>query len=160
TQNSLSYATLVADAAGTVTASLIEPGQVVPAGQGAIRVARAGEKEVVVAVPEALLSRVRTSAASVVLWSSPDPRYSVQLRELAPTADSMTRTYLAKFALEAGCKEAELGMTATVALAEATGERVAKVPLSALFNQGNGPAVFVVDDKTGAVRLQGVSIKA
>src|ERR1700748_3196160 len=44
TKNSLSYATLVADARGVVTATLIEPGQVVAAGQTAIRGARlAGE---------------------------------------------------------------------------------------------------------------------
>jgi RND family efflux transporter MFP subunit len=160
TNNSLSYATLLADGAGVVTATLIEPGQVVAAGQGAIRIARSGEKEVVVAVPETLLARARSATASVVLWSSPDRRYAVKLRELAPTADVMTRTYLAKFSLEEGCKEAELGMTATVALAETTGERVARVPLSALFNQGTGPALYVVDDKTGALRLQGVTVKA
>src|ERR1700758_5369490 len=40
TKNSLSYATLVADARGVVTATLIEPGQVVAAGQTSIRVAR------------------------------------------------------------------------------------------------------------------------
>jgi multidrug efflux pump subunit AcrA (membrane-fusion protein) len=51
-------------------------------------------------------------------------------------------------------------MTATVALVETTGQRVARVPLSALFNQGTGPAVYVVDDKTGAVRLQSVTINA
>src|SRR5581483_8216037 len=39
TKNSLSYATLAADARGVVTATLIEPGQVVAAGQTAIRVA-------------------------------------------------------------------------------------------------------------------------
>src|SRR5205085_9155166 len=44
TKNSLSYATLVADSRGVVTATLIEPGQVVAAGQTAIRVARFGEK--------------------------------------------------------------------------------------------------------------------
>src|SRR6187402_2328882 len=37
TQNALSYATLIADACGVVTATLIEPGQVVAAGQSAIR---------------------------------------------------------------------------------------------------------------------------
>ena len=160
TRNSLSYATLVADAAGVVTAALVEPGQVVAAGQGAIRIARTGEKEVVVAVPEALLSRAKTATASVVLWSAPDRRYTAKLRELAPAADVATRTYLAKFSLEQGCDEAQLGMTATVALAQTDAEQVAKVPLSALFNQGSGPALYVVDDKTGALRLQPVTVKA
>ena len=44
TKNSLSYATLLADAPGVVTATLVEPGQVVTAGQTAIRVARVAEK--------------------------------------------------------------------------------------------------------------------
>ena len=55
TKNSLSYATLLADARGVVTATLIEPGQVVASGQTAIRVARFAEKEAVVAIPETLV---------------------------------------------------------------------------------------------------------
>src|SRR5436309_299231 len=47
TKNSLSYATLLADAKGVVTATLVEPGQVVASGQTAIRVARVAEKEAV-----------------------------------------------------------------------------------------------------------------
>src|SRR5437870_11252023 len=39
TNNSLSYATLLADVKGVVTATLIEPGQVVASGQTAIRIA-------------------------------------------------------------------------------------------------------------------------
>src|SRR5262249_9597906 len=57
TRNSLSYATLEADARGVVTATLVEPGQVVVAGQTAIRVARFGEKEAWVAIPETLVDR-------------------------------------------------------------------------------------------------------
>src|SRR3954468_17559749 len=45
TRNSLPCRTVVADTPGVVTATLIEPGQVVAAGQSAIRVARLGEKE-------------------------------------------------------------------------------------------------------------------
>src|SRR5580692_5759927 len=69
TKNSLSYATLVADTRGVVTATLIEPGQVVASGQTAIRVARFGEKEAVVAIPETLVERAKTGTASVTLWS-------------------------------------------------------------------------------------------
>src|ERR1700710_485817 len=55
TKNSLSYATLVADTRGVVTATLIDAGQVVASGQTAIRVARFAEKEAVVAIPEAVV---------------------------------------------------------------------------------------------------------
>ena len=87
TKNSLSYATLAADAPGVVTATLIEPGQVVAAGQTAIRVARLAEKEVVVAIPETLLARAKSGEAQVSIWSEPDKRHVAKLRELAPSAD-------------------------------------------------------------------------
>jgi len=83
TRNSLSYATLEADTRGVVTATLVEPGQVVASGQTAIRVARFGEKEAVVAIPETLLGRAKDGVASVTLWSEPDRKYAAKLREVA-----------------------------------------------------------------------------
>src|SRR5436305_7543090 len=99
TRNSLSYATLVADSRGVVTATLVEPGQVVAAGQTAIRVARFAEKEAVVAIPETLVQRAKEGTATVTLWSETNKTYAAKLRELAPTAEPATRTYLAKFSL-------------------------------------------------------------
>jgi multidrug efflux pump subunit AcrA (membrane-fusion protein) len=75
TKNSLSYARLEADAPGVVTATLIEPGQVVSAAQTAIRVARLAEKEVVVAIPETLLARAKSGGAQVSIWSEPGRNY-------------------------------------------------------------------------------------
>jgi RND family efflux transporter MFP subunit len=160
TKNSLSYATLIADTAGVVTATLIEPGQVVAAGQTAIRVARLAEKEVVVAIPETLLSRARSGEARVSVWSRPDKRYVAKLRELAPSADAMTRTYLAKFSIPEADDDVQLGMTATLTLSDAAGARVARLPLTALFNQGDGPSLYVADDASGAVTRKHVSVKA
>ena len=159
TKNSLSYATLVADAPGVVTATLIEPGQVVTAGQAAVRVARRGEKETVVAIPETLLARATSGEASASIWSQPDKHYIAKLRELAPAADPMTRTYLAKFSMPDAGDDIQLGMTATLTLSEPAGERVARLPLSALFNQGQGPSLYVVDAKTGAIALKHVAVQ-
>src|SRR6516165_10371844 len=116
TRNSLSYATLVADARGVVTATLIEPGQVVAAGQTAIRIARFAEKEAVVAIPETLVSRAKMGSASVTLWSEPGKKYHAKLREISPSADPATRTYLAKFSLPEAGDNVSLGMTATLTL--------------------------------------------
>jgi RND family efflux transporter MFP subunit len=160
TKNSLSYATLVADAPGVVTATLIEPGQVVTAGQTAIRVARLAEKEVVVAIPETLLTRAKSGEARVSIWSEPDKRYVAKLRELAPSADQATRTYLAKFAILDASNEVQLGMTATLILSDPASERVARLPFSALFDQGDGPSLYVVDSKSGAITLKRVAVKA
>src|SRR4029077_4658254 len=118
TKNSLSYATLVADSRGVVTATLIDAGQVVAAGQTAVRVARLAEKEAVVSIPETLVGRAKDGVASVTLWSEPDRKYAAKLREVAPSADPATRTYLAKFSLPGAGDSVELGMTATLSLAD------------------------------------------
>ncbi len=159
TRNALSYATLEADARGVVTATMIEPGQVVAAGQAAIRVARLAEKEAVVAIPETLVERAKKGTATVTLWSDPNRTYAARLREISPSADPVTRTYLTKFSLPGVGDNVELGMTATLTLADAATTRVARLPLSALFDQGGEPSLYVVDDK-GDVTLKPVKVKA
>jgi len=113
TNNSLSYATLVADTRGVVTATLIDAGQVVASGQTAVRVARVAEKEAVVSIPETLVGRAKDGVATVTLWSEPNKKYAAKLREIAPNADPATRTYLAKFSLPGAGDTVSLGMTAT-----------------------------------------------
>src|SRR4051812_33105197 len=159
TKNSLSYATLVADARGVVTATLIDAGQVVASGQTAIRVARFAEKEAVVAIPETLVGRAKDGTASVTLWSEPTKKYAATLREIAPAADPATRTYLAKFSLPDAGDKVSLGMTATLTLADPATERVARVPLSALFSQGGDPSLYMVD-ASGDVTLKPVAVKS
>jgi RND family efflux transporter MFP subunit len=159
TKNSLSYATLVADARGVVTATLVEPGQVVAAGQTAIRVARFAEKEAVVAIPETLVDRAKTGTASVTLWSEPNRKYEARLREISPSADPATRTYLAKFSLPGAGDNVELGMTATLTLCDPKTMRVARLPLSALYDAGDKPSFYVVDD-AGSISLKPVTVKA
>jgi RND family efflux transporter MFP subunit len=159
TKNSLSYATLVADARGVVTATLIEPGQVVAAGQTAIRVARFAEKEAVVAIPETLVERAKTGSASVTLWSEPNRKYAAKLREISPSADPATRTYLAKFSLPEAGDNVELGMTATLTLCDKKTARVARLPLSALYDAGDKPSFYVVDD-AGNIALKPVTVKS
>jgi RND family efflux transporter MFP subunit len=159
TNNSLSYATLLADTRGVVTATLIDAGQVVAAGQTAIRVARFAEKEAVVAIPETLVGRAKEGVATVSLWSEPDKKYAAKLREIAPAADPATRTYLAKFSLPGAGDSVSLGMTATLTLCDPATARVARLPLSALFSEGSDPSLYTVDDK-GDVALKPVAVKS
>ncbi len=159
TNNSLSYATLVADTRGVVTATLIDAGQVVASGQTAIRVARFAEKEAVVAIPETLVGRAKDGVATVTLWSEPDKKYAAKLREIAPAADPMTRTYLAKFSLPDAGENVSLGMTATLTLADPATERVARLPLSALYSRGGDASLYIVD-ASGDVTLKPVAVKS
>jgi len=131
----------------------------VASGQTAVRVARFSEKEAVVAIPETLVGRAKDGVATVTLWSEPDKKYAAKLREIAPTADPATRTYLAKFSLPGAGDAVSLGMTATLSLADAATERVARLPLSALYSQGGDPSLYVVDAE-GDVALRPVAVKS
>ena len=159
TKNALSYATLLSDTRGVVTGTLIDAGQVVASGQTAIRIARFAEKEAVVAIPETLVGRAKDGTASVTLWSRKDKRYVATLREISPNADPSTRTYLAKFSIPEADDNVVLGMTATLTLSDPSTERVARLPLSTLFNQGTDPSFYTVDEQ-GEVSLKPVKVKA
>ena len=159
-RNSLSYARLLADAPGVVTAAFVEPGQVVSPGQTAIRVAKAGEREVVVSLPEVFLATARAGEAHVSLWAAPGRQFAAKLREIAPSADPATRTYLAKFSLLESDEDVRIGMTATLTLSDPGGQKVARVPLSALFNQGASPSLYVVNDAGNGVVLKPVLISS
>ncbi len=157
--NNLAYADLRADAAGVVTGVLAEVGQVMAQGQGVVRVARTDELEILVGVPEHRLNAVRSAeTASFELWSAPGERHAARLRELSPSADPTTRTYPARFTVLDKPDFIGLGMTATLALTRPDGGRVARVPLSAIFQSGTKPAVWVVDGASGSVELRPVTV--
>jgi RND family efflux transporter MFP subunit len=157
TRNQLSYADLKADAEGTITATLAEPDQVVAIGQAVARLARRGEVEAVVALPETWHTEARTSRATVQLWVNPKHRFSARLRELSPQADPTTRTYAARFTIEDPDDAVALGMTATVTLSHAVDASFAKLPLSAILNRGHGPSVYLVR-KSGELELRPVKV--
>ena len=159
-RNSLSYARLLADAPGVVTATLVEPGQVVGAGQTAIRIAQVAEREVVVSLPEALLERAGTSEAHVSLWAAPGKEYAALLREIAPSADPATRTYLAKYSVVNADENVRLGMSATLKLSNPGAQKIARVPLSALFSRGEGPSLYVVNAARNGVVLKSVAVNS
>jgi RND family efflux transporter MFP subunit len=156
-RNALAYASLHTDTDGIVTATTIEPGQVVAAGQAAIRVARLNEKEAVAAIPEALVGLAQ-SQATVSLWSDPDRGYAARLRELSPGADAATRTYQARFTIVDAGDDVRFGMTATVMLRDPAAGKIARVPLSAVLDEGRGPALFVVDRATGALQQTPIEV--
>lgn len=156
-RNQLGYADLKATADGVITAAPAEPGQVVAIGQAVLRLAHRGEKEAVVALPETWLGEAQKSKATVRLWSDRGRSFSAHLRELSPQADPATRTYAARFTIADAGDGVALGMTATVSLARETDTPSAKLPLSAVLNRGQGPAVFVVE-KSGTLALRPITV--
>ncbi|SJZ46271.1 RND family efflux transporter, MFP subunit [Enhydrobacter aerosaccus] len=158
-ENNLAYTELKADADGVISSVQAEVGQVVAQGQGVVREARTEELEILVGVPEHRLSAVRkTINATFELWSDPGHRYAARLRELSPSADPVTRTYPARFTVVDRPPFIGLGMTATLRFERPDVQHVAEVPLSAIFQQGTQPAVWVVDRETGVVELRPVTV--
>ena len=121
-----------------------EAGQVVAAGAPIVRLAHADEREAAVSVPETLVDRARSDSARVEFWALPGVSVNARLRELSPTSDAATRTYPARFTLVDAPAGVRLGMSVTVSL-EADSAKVARMPISALFDIGQGPSVWVVD---------------
>ena len=158
-ENNLAYTELRADTAGVITAVQAEVGQVLAQGQGVVRLARTNELEIQVGVPEHRLKTVREARdATFELWSDQGRRFPARLRELSPSADPQTRTYPARFTVLEQPEFIGLGMTATLAFQRPDAQPVAEVPLSAIFQSGTQPAVWVVDRDSGTVSLRPVTI--
>ncbi len=157
--NQVAYATLVADVSGVVTAVEAEPGQVVAAGTPVVRIAQDGPRDVVFSVPEDKVALITPgSGVEVRLWPASTTLKGL-VREVAASADPVTRTFGVKVSLGADLAPA-LGTTVTVlpqALARG-GVPVIKLPTSALRQDGNSSAVWVLQPASMTVRLQPVQI--
>ncbi|MGC2167419.1 MAG: efflux RND transporter periplasmic adaptor subunit, partial [Gallionella sp.] len=115
--NLAEYTSLTADSDGIVTAVLAEAGQVVSAGQAIVRVAKRGEREVAISIPEAHYAALKIGMpATIELPASQGStaKYRGRLRELSPAADPASRTYAARVTFSNADRNVALGMTATV----------------------------------------------
>lgn len=156
--NQARYTHLVADVSGVVTGVDAEAGQVVAAGTPVVRIAQDGPRDVVFAVPEDRVAAVRAGQPVAVRAWAGDAQLTGSVREVAAAADPVTRTYAVKVAL-AG-EAPPLGATVTVVpqTSGAQGLPVIKLPTSALWQQGQGSAVWVFDEASSTVRAQGVEV--
>ena len=157
--NQARYTTLVADVSGVITAIEAEPGQVVSAGTPVVRIAQDGARDVVFSVPEDKVAAVTPgSPVTVRIWAE-NRSVEGKVREVAASADPVTRTYPIKVALDASAQLA-LGSTVYVspqALSHA-GAQVIKLPTSALRQEGKGTSVWVLDKGTMTLKSQPVQI--
>lgn len=153
--NQLDYSVLQADKAGVVAAISAEAGQVVGAGQAVVTLVQDGEREVEISVAEGRRAEFREGMTmKVKLWAMPDSVIKGTVREISPVADSVTRTYRARIALHQPPAEMTLGMTAAVEAAEQTSGSVNsyEIPLSALYQSGSQPSVWVVQNDSVTLR--------
>lgn len=163
--NQAAYTRLVADVAGVVTSIDAEPGQVVAAGTPVLRIAQDGARDVVFDVPEDKVAQMAPGQkVSVRVWAD-GAALAGRVREVAASADPVTRTYAIKVGLD-GADAPPLGATVTVMVApQGLGHAdaqastpVIKLPTTALRQQGQGTAVWVYEPSSGTVRSQDVTI--
>jgi RND family efflux transporter MFP subunit len=158
-RNQAAYTTLVADVSGVVTAVEGEVGQVVAAGTPVLRIAQDGPRDVVFVVPEDKVQAMRLgSPAQVKLWARAGTLQAT-VREVAASADPVTRTFAVKLAL-AGKDALPLGATVSVTAAPLGhgAPAVLKVATSALMRDGNRSAVWLLDTASMTVKLTPVEI--
>lgn len=153
--NQLDYSILRASKAGIISAISVETGQVVGAGQAVLTLVQDGEREVEINVPESRIAAMRrTTEINVRLWALPEALIKGKVREIAPMADAVTRTYRVRISLINPPEALTLGMTASVATKDADSSAAYgfEVPLSAIYQAGQQPSVWIVQNDTVALR--------
>ena len=157
--NQAGYARLTASQSGVITGVDAEVGQVVSAGQPVVRLAHDGPRDAVFAVPEAMAMALKVGQSMKAILVSTGQPLQGQVRELAASADPVTRTYAVKLALDAS-ERLPLGGTVNVLAAQLPGSQsgAIKLPTSALRQEGSGSAVWVLDEANMTVDLKPVQV--
>lgn len=160
-KNASSYAVLLAGADGVVIDTLVEPGQVVNAGQTVVRIAHSGKREAVVNLPETLRPALG-SVARAKLYGKDNVTAQAKLRQLSESADGMSRTFEARYVLDETLANAPLGATITIEINESGSSTQTGliVPIGAIFDAGKGSGVWVIKGSPAHVTWRPVKILA
>lgn len=167
--NAIGYTNLVAGANGVISSVSAEAGQVVGAGQTVLTLVQADELEVEINVPENALDSVTVGKeVEVSLWALKDSKQAAgkvqgYVREIAPMADNVTRTYKVRVSVPNHPAGMQLGMTASVVVEENTGNndssKEAVLPMTAIYQIENQPEVWVVDKETMTISTKKVTVE-
>lgn len=151
--NQLDYSLLQTDKPGIVSSIAAEIGQVVSAGQVVATVVQDGQREVEINVPENRIEELRSAKGfTVTFWALPDKIIEGKVREIAPMADPITRTFKVRISLINLPPEIKLGMTATVSMSSDNDQKTVVIPFVAIYQNGDTPAVWVVNNNVVTLR--------
>lgn len=143
-KNKNSYTTLRAPYDGVITAITMEVGQVIAEGQPLLSLAKEGEREVVVDLPEEIMTHVSEFKAEVQPWDNKEGSVPLRLRELSPIAALPSRTYRARYVAEqGGLSRFPLGSTLQLRLSRPS-EAGVTLPLGAIVKTADEAGVWVV----------------
>jgi membrane fusion protein, multidrug efflux system len=154
----VSFTELKADAPGVVTSVGPAAGEVVQAGQMIVRIARRDGRDAVFDVPAQVI-RTAPSDPIIAVSLSDDPKVMAlgRVREIAPQADPVTRTFAVKVGLKDPPPAMRLGATVTGRM-EGDSVPVIDIPATALTKINSQPAVWIVDPLNKTVSIRNVDI--
>jgi multidrug efflux system membrane fusion protein len=165
--NNLDYNTLVADHDGVITSENADTGQVVSAGQAVYGLAWSGDIDVTLDAAASDLGRIAVGqSASVTFPALPGRHFDARVREITPAADPQSRTYRVKLTLAQPGQVVRLGMTGDAILAPVAvagggvPETSFTLPATAIFHQGNAPAVWVIGAGNSMLELRPVTVRS
>lgn len=161
----VSYTRLVAPYDGMVTGIRVESAQVVAAGQPVISIARYGDLEAVIDVPEQLVGRTADWHAVVEFPSDNGViARNARLREVSPVAHPVSRTFRVRYTVESPTQHWSFGRSVYVQVSEyplngdPPSHPYIELPITALLNTGTGTQVWLVDTRTGQLTAQAVQV--
>jgi RND family efflux transporter MFP subunit len=154
----VSFTELKADASGVVTAVGAEPGEVVQAGQMIVRVARQDGRDAVFDVPaQVLRSAPSDPLIAVTLSDALSVRASGRVREVAPQADPVTRTFAVRVGLDNPPEAMRLGATVTGSM-QMDAVPIIEIPATALTKYDRQPAVWIIDPANSTASIRNVDV--
>lgn len=160
--NRVGHATLKAPFDGVVTAVLADAGQVLSEGQPMLTLARAGEMEAEVFLPEELAGRVRQAVASLVMPGAPSAQpVPLVVREIAPMGAGAGRQIRVRYAMKAQAQATtplRWGQTTEVHWA-AGDDGAFSVPVGALIKRDGAPHVWLVAGDDARLVKQSVTVQ-
>lgn len=158
-EDRLGFTVLSADAPSTVTAVGAEPGEFVSAGQMVVRLARREGRDAVFDVPLTLLDTVSPGTILTVrLANDNTATISARVREVAPQADIVTRTFRIRAGLKDPPASFRLGATVIGSLKEDV-SGLLQIPTSAIVRSDGATSVWLVDPTSLKVTLRKIEIE-
>jgi RND family efflux transporter MFP subunit len=147
--NASKYSTLIADSDGVVMDTFAEPGQVVAPGQAVVRIAHAGQREAIIYLPETLRPELGSTGRATLYNPNGEQAFvSATLRQLSDVADSITRTFEARYVLSGALANAPLGVTVKVELPNThqLNDTSFNLPIGALYDNGKDTGIWVIEN--------------
>ena len=149
--NQNQYSELRAPNDGVIAQVLLDAGQVVAPGQPVLQWAQESAIQARIAVPERKVSGLSIGQqAKLVLWSGKEP-LTAKIRDIAPLADPVTRTFAVLLDVNDPAHQVRLGMSATVHFNTEGQGQAFKLPIASLVASHTGAYVWVFDEQAGTV---------